>query len=152
MEKLDKDLQSRVWQRVQSREKMEMPQLGQENLRPMILEIRENQLAYQNLGHQMAGKDGEKLRRLQQESQKSLACLKGICAVRGEPVQIPQWNPGKEPVKRALMKCCHRERKLTLELEQMSTDPEYGPVYRQLSRQAAERWSGVLELLGGLEK
>ena len=152
MEKLDKDLQSRVWQRVQSREKMEMPRLGQENVRPLILEIRENQLAYQHLGRQMAGRDGERLRRLQQESQKSLTCLKGIGTVRGETIQIPQWNPGKEPVKRTLMKCGHRERKLASDLQQLSADPEYGPIYGQLSRQAVARWSEVLELLGGLEK
>ncbi len=152
MEKLDKELQTKVWQRVQSRDKLEMPQLGQENLKPLLLEARENQLVYQNLVHQVAGKDGEKLRRLQQENQKCVACLKGICGIRGEPVQAPQLNPGKEPPRRALMKCYHRERKLCSELERLYTDLEFGPVYGYLSRRAGERCAGVLELLGGLEK
>ena len=150
MEKLDKELQTKVWQRVQSRDKLEMPQLGRENLKPLILEGRENQQVYQNLIHQMAGKEGEKLRRLQQENQKCIACLKGICGIRGESVQVPQLNPGKEPPRRALMKCYHRERKLCSELERLSVDPEFGPVYGHLSRRAGERCVIVLELLGNL--
>lgn len=152
MEKLDKDLQNRVWQRVQSREKLEMPPLGQENLRPLILSLQENRQVYQNLSHQMPGKDGERIRRLQQECQKCITCMKGICCIRGEPVQVPQLNMGKEQPKRALMKCYHRERRLCADLDRMSADPEYGTVYSALSRQAKERCVAVLELLGELEK
>lgn len=152
MDKLDKDLQNRVWQRVQSREKVEMPPLRQENLRPLILTAQENALAYQNLSRQFQGKDGEKLRRLRQESQKCIACMKGICCARGEQAKVPQLNWEKEPAKRSLMKCCHRERRLWTELEQLSGDPEYGTVYASLSRRAGERYADVLELLGNLEK
>ena len=81
MEKLDKDLQNRVWQRVQSREKLEMPPLGQENLRPLILTVQENRQVYQNLSHQMPGKDGERIRRLQQECQKCITCKVMLSAV-----------------------------------------------------------------------
>lgn len=152
MEKLDKELQNRVWQRVQSREKLEMPQLGQENLKPQIMALQENHQAYHYLSRQMAAKDGEKIRRLQQETQKCIACLKGICFARGEPVQVPQLNIGKEPAKRVLMKCYHRERKLCAELDRLAADPEYGPVYGHLSRQAGKRCAEVLELLGDIEK
>jgi len=152
MEKLDKELQSRVWQRVQNREKLEMPLLGQENLKPLILAVQENRQVYQNLSRQMPGKEGEKLRRLQQENQKCISCMKGICGVRGEAVQVPQLNVGKEPPKRTLMKCYHRERKLCSELDRMSAEPEFGLVYGHLSRQARERCIAVLELLGDLEK
>ena len=152
MEKLDKELQARVWQRVQSREKLEMPPLGQENLRPLILAAQENAVAYQNLSRQFQGKDGEKLRRLQQESQKCIACMKGICRVRGEQVKVPQLNWEKEPAKRALMKCYHRERKLWNEWEQRSAEPEHGLVFGRLAQQAREHCVSIMEVLGDLEK
>ena len=152
MEKLDKELQTRVWQRVQSREKLEMPQLGQENLKPQILALQENHQTYHYLSRHMPAKDGEKLRRLQQETQRCIACMKGICYARGEPVQVPQLNIGKEPAKRTLMKCYHRERKICSEMERLASDPEFGPVYDRLSRRAGERCAAVLELLGELEK
>ena len=152
MENLDKELQTRVWQRVQSREKLEMPPLAQENLKPMLLAVQENRQVYQNLSHQIPGKDAERLRRLQQESQKCIFCMKGICCARGETVQVPQLNVGKEQPKRALMKCYHRERKLCSEMDRMSADPEYGLISGDLSRLARERCAAVLELLGELEK
>ena len=152
MEKLDKELQAKVWQRVQSREKLEMPRLGQENLKPLILTAQENLQAYHKLSRQMTGKDGEKLRKLGQEVQMCIACMKGISCIRGEPAQAPRLNPGKEPVKRLLMQCCHRERRLCSELDRLTEDPEFGPVYSRLSRQAGDRWVLVLELLGETEK
>ena len=152
MEKLDKELQQRVWQRVQNREKLEMPALEQENLRPLILSVQENVVAYQNLSRQFQGKDGEKLRRLQQESQKCIACMKGICRVRGEQVKVPQLNWEKEPAKRVLMKCYHRERKLWNEWEQRSMDPDHGLVFGRLAQQAREHCVSIMEVLGDLEK
>lgn len=151
MEKLDRELQSRVWQRVQSRERLEMPALGQENLKPLILTAQENYQTYQTLSRQMQGKDGEKLRRLQQESQKCIACMKGICRVRGEQVKVPQLTVEKEPPKRALMKCYHRERKLWSDWEQWAGEPEHGLVYGRLAQQAREHCVTIMEILGNLE-
>ena len=152
MEKLDKELQNRVWQRVQSREKLEMPSLEQTNLRPLILTAQENVAAYQNLSRQIPGKDGEKARRLWQESQKCIACMKGICRARGEQVKVPQLRAEKEPVKRALMKCYHRERKLWGEWEQRSGEAEHGLVFGRLAQQAREHCVTIMEILGNLEK
>ena len=152
MERLDKELQQRVWQRVQSREKTDLPLLEQENLRPLLLALQENGAAYQNLSRQLPGKEGEKARKLWQESQRCLACLKGICRIRGESVKLPQLPVQKEQVQRSLMKCYHRERNLWSEWEHRSGDGEYGPVYAQLARQARDRCASVMEILGNLEK
>ena len=143
MERLDKELQQRVWQRVQNREKVELPPLEQENLRPLMLAVQENGAAYQNLSRQLPGKEGEKARKLWQESQRCLTCLKGICRARGEGMKIPQLTAEKEPLQRSLMKCYHRERNLWSEWERRSGDSEYGPIYAQLARQARERCAAV---------
>lgn len=150
MEKLDKELQNRVWQRVQQRQLPDMPTLGRENLKPLILAAQENSQAYQDVSRRLPGEDSQKLRRLRKETQGAIACMKGICHVLGEPVKVPQLTPEKEPVKRTLMKCCHRERRLWAEWDQRGADPEFGPVYRQLARQAAEHWAALLELLGNM--
>lgn len=151
MEELDRDLQRRVWQRVQSREKIEMPQLRQDNLKPMILTAQENSVAYQNLSRQMTGKDSEKLKRLYQESQKCIACMKGICRLRGEQVKVPKLNSQKEPNRRALEKCYHRERRLWSDWEQREMDAEHGVVYGRLAQQAREHCVTIMEVLGNLE-
>ena len=70
---------------------------------------------------------------------------KGICRIRGEQVKVPQLQPAREPAKRMLEKCCHRERRLWEEAERRSVDPEYGPAYSRLARQAGERYAAVLE-------
>ena len=152
MERLDKDLQQRVWQRVQNREKVEMPLLEQENLRPLMLAIQENGAAYHNLSRLLPGNYGEKARKLWQESQRCMTCLKGVCKARGENIKIPQLPAEKEPVQRSLRKCFHRERNLWDEWEHRSGNSEYGMVYAQLARQARERCMTVMELLGSLEQ
>ena len=113
MNTYDPQKAARVWQRVQSREKLEMPSLEQANLRPLILMAQENGVAYQNLSRQMSGAAGEKARRLWMENQRCLACMKGICRARGEKVKVPQLTAEKESAQRSLMKCYHRERKLS---------------------------------------
>ena len=152
MENLDKELQSRVWQRVQNRAVPDMPPLGRENVKPLLLMLQENSQAYQQLGSRLPGPEAEKLRQLRQESQRCIRCMKGICRMAGETVQVPQLPMEKEPVKRTLMKCCRRERELWSACAQRADHPEYGIVYARLARQAGERYAGLLELLGDLER
>ena len=152
MENLDADLQRRVWQRVQNREKVEMPPLTRGNLRPGALVALENGAVYQNLSRRLPGREGEKLRKLWLDAENTVACVKGLGRLQGEPLKLPQLTPEKESAQRALMKCCHRERKLWNEWEQLTADGEYGPVYAQLARKARERCMVVLEVLGSLER
>ena len=151
MENLDRELQSRVWQRVQRREAPDMPPLGTENLKPLLLMLQENSQAYQQLASRLPGAEGEKLKQLRQESQKCIRCLKGIAFMAGEKVKVPQLPMEKEPVKKMLMKCCRRERELWNGFAQRAEQPEFGIVYAWLARQAGERYAALLELLGNLE-
>jgi len=151
MENLDRELQAKVWQRVQNRTAPDMPPLGKENVKPLLLMLQENSQAYQQLGGRLPGAEGEKMRQLRQESQRCIRCLLGICRLAGEKGKIPQPVPEKEPVKKMLMKCCRRERELWSACVQRADHPEYGIAYARLARQAGERYSGLLEVLGNLE-
>lgn len=151
MEKIDQALQSKVWQRVQNRDMPDLPALGKDNLKPLLLTAQENQQVYQTVSRQLPGKEGEKIRKLQMESRNCIACMKGICRIWGEPVKVPQLPVEKEPVKRALMKCYHRENKLRTEWEHRTTDPEYGAIYTHLAQRAREHCVAVMEVLGSLE-
>ena len=151
MENLDKELQAKVWQRVQNRTAPDMPLLGRENVKPLLLLLQENSQAYQQMGSRLPGPEGEKCRQLRQESQRCLRCLQGICRMAGEKVKIPQPVPEKETVKRMLMKCCRREWELWTACAQRADQAEYGPVYARLARQAGDRYAGVLELLGNMD-
>lgn len=151
MDELDQDLQKRVWQRVQRREEVEMPPLGRDNLRPWMTLAQENTAAYQNLHRQFSGKEAEQLRRLQQESQKCIACMKGICRLRRENVKQGNLPAVKEPPRKALEKCYHRERRLWEGYEQQATDPEHGIVFGRLALQAQEHCVTIMEILGRME-
>lgn len=151
MEQLDQELQKRVWERVQGREKADMPPLRQDNLKPWMMTAQENAAAYQQLARQMTGKHAEQLKKLEQETQKCIACMRGICRLRGEKVKVPALTAPKEPAQRTLEKCYHRERRLWEEAERRASDPEHGIIFGKLSRQAGERCAVLLEILGRME-
>ena len=151
MEQLDREMQKRVWQRVQSREPEQMPQLPMDNIKPLILTAQENLAAYQYLSGQMGQRYRDTLTHLQRETQKSIACMQGVCHMRGEQVKVPQIKAAREPGRRMLGKCYHRERKLWREWEQRISDPEHGVVFGQMANQSRERCGMIMELLGKLE-
>lgn len=148
MEKMDQELQKRVWQRVQNREGTGTPHPARENIRPWMMAAQENAAVYRQLSRQLSGRSAEQLRRLEQESMRGVACIKGLCRLRGENATLPPQKPGKEPVRRALEKCYYREHWLWEEAERRSYDPEYGPVFRQLTRQTGEHCAVLAEILG----
>ena len=88
MENLDRELQAKVWQRVQNRIPPDMPPLGKENVKPLLLLLQENSQAYQQLAGRLPGAEEEKLRQLRQESRKCIRCLKGIALLAGEKVKV----------------------------------------------------------------
>jgi hypothetical protein len=149
---LDREMQRRVWDRVQGREPVQMPSLKPGSLKPLLYPAQENSAVYQSLSHRLQGKDGEKCRRLHQESQKWIACIKGMCRLQGEAIKVPQLTAPKEPTRRALEKCYHREKHLWTEYENRSADPEHGVVFGRLAQQAREHCVTILEILGELEK
>ena len=147
MERMDAQLQRRVWERVLGT--AEQPR--QENWKGLLYPAQENALVYQNLSAQSGQHHGEKLRRLQQEQRRCIACIKGICRLRGEKVKTPVVQIPKEPARRALEKCYHREKRVWEACEHWSSDPDHGVVFGRLAQQAREHCVTILEILGEME-
>lgn len=157
MEKMDKAMENRVWQRVHSRRQepqtalVTQPQPRRESVKPWILTAQENSAAYRSLTLQLIGRQWEPLRRMEMESTKMVQCLRGICALQSETVKLtPLPNP-QDPPRRSLEKCFRRTRRLWEEMERRSGDEECGPVYRSLARRAEDHCVTLAELIGRLE-
>ena len=151
MEKLDRKMEERVWNRVQSRIMPDMPLLHRENLKLLILEAQENAVAYRTLALQLIGKPWESLKRLESESMRQVNALRGLSALQGEPVKLSPLPLQRDQPKRTLEKCFRRCRHLWEELDRRSADPEYGMVYRELRDLAGEQCAAAAELLGKLD-
>ena len=148
MEQVDKEMECRVWQRVQA--KPEQPP-HRDNLKPWILAAQENTAAFRNLSLQLIGKQWEGLRRLDTESSRMMHSLRGISALRGEPVKLTPMPAPRDTPRRCLEKSFHRSRRLWAEMESRSGDPEYGPVFRSLSRRAEDHCAALAEMIGRLD-
>ena len=148
MDHVDKEMETRVWQRVQARP-AETPK--RDNLKPWILAAQENTAAFRNLTLQLIGKQWEGLRRLETESSRMMHSLRGISALRGEPMKLTPMAAPKDGPRRCLEKSCHRSRRLWAEMESRCDDPDYGPVFRSLSRRAEDHCAALAEMIGRLE-
>ena len=151
MEQLDKAMESRVWQRVQSRQEPEAEPPRRENLKPWILASQENTAAYRSLSLQLIGRQWEGLRRLETESGRMTHSLRGICALRGEQIKLTPLPTPREAPRRCLEKCLRRTLRLHRELENCRSDPELGPVFASLAQKAGDHCAALTEMLGRLE-
>lgn len=151
MEKVDKQMERRVWQRVQSRPETPAPPTVRENLKPWILVAQENTAVFRSLQLQLIGKQWESLRRLELEAARVVHTLRGLCAMQGETVRLTPIPTPKELPRRALEKSFHRTRRLRDEMERRCTDPEYGVAFRSLTRKTEDHCAVLAELIGRLE-
>ena len=151
MEQVDKAMEGRVWQRVQAREESGNLQPRQDNLKPWILASQENTAAYRSLSLQLIGKQWEGLRRLETESSRITHSLRGICALRGEPVKLTPLPSPREAPRRSLEKSLRRSLRMHRELEIRCSDPELGPIFRSLLRRVEDHCAALAEMLGRLE-
>ena len=152
MEQLDREMQRRVWERVQSREPTQMPHLPREGVRHLLYPAMENMTAYRNLSRRLPGKTGEIMARQYREMRKDIACMKGICRLRGEPVKPLRVVLPQDPPRRMLEKCYHREKQFQEAFASRSEDTDYGGAFRKLADQSRNRSVQLLELLGEMGK
>ena len=152
MDKVDKSMENRVWQRVKGRsEGSDMPVLHRDNLKMLILTAQETTAALRDLQLQLIGKQWEGLRRLEQESMKLTQTLRGLCALRGEHMKLAPLTAPRDQPRRALEKSIHRSRRLWEEMDRRCDDPEYGMIYRGLRDRSSESCLALTELLVILE-
>ena len=151
MEHVDKAMENRVWQRVQSRQENQQELPRRDNLKPWILAAQENTAAYRSLSLQLIGKQWEGLRRLEGESSRMTQSLRGLCALRGEAVKLTPLPAPREAPRRCLEKALRRSLRMHQALEGQWADPEYGPVFRSLCRKIEDHCANLTEMLGRLE-
>ncbi len=148
MEIIDKAKAARVWQRVQGAA-AENPTHG---LQGLIAEEWADAAIYLSLSRRVQGNTAAILRKIGQEEQSHMACLKGIYALQGTGrPDIPAPPPvDKAPISVILRRCYGREMRCLAQYEARANDPEYGQVYARMAQQEREHCRLVLELLGSL--
>ena len=148
MEAIDKAKAARVWQRVQG-EAAANPTHG---LQAMIAEEWADAAIYLSLSRRIQGNAANILRKIGQEEQSHMACLKGIYALQGAGRPDIPAPPAvdKAPVSVILRRCYGREMRCLAHYESRASDPEYGQVYARMAQQEREHCRLILELLGSL--
>ena len=150
METYDKAKAARVWQRVQT-EAAANPAQG---LGGLIAEEWADAAVYLALSKRVQGNQSAVLRKMSQEEQAHMACLKGIYKLQnaGQP-DVPAPSPtDKAPVSTLLRRCYGREMRCLAQYESRSADPEYGQVFARMAQQEREHCRQILEILGKLQE
>lgn len=149
MEGYDKEKAARVWQRVQG-SVAEDPTRG---LQGMIAEEWADAAVYLSLSRRVQGNHSAILRKMGQEEQAHMACLKGIYTLQGTGrPEVPAPQPmEKAPVSVMLRRCYGREMRCLARYEARANDPEYGQIFARMAQQEREHCRQILELLGTLE-
>lgn len=148
METYDPEKAAQVWQRVRGGQTAETVR---DNLLPLIAGEMEAATIYLSLSRRLNSRESEVLRRLFEEEQSHVACLKGIYTLTtGNRPVIRNAPPAKEPPELTLRKCYGREMRCLAAYEERMNDREYGPVFARLAEQEREHCRLVLEILGNL--
>ncbi len=141
MERIDEELQARVWQRVCSREAEALPP----ELPCRMLSLAGDLAACYRA---LAAKRGGQFRSLHRQLQETRARLRTLQQFAGCREPETRRMPPKGDAQALLERCCHLERRLAEELEGRRSDPEWGPVFALMAQQARQRCLRVLALRG----
>ena len=139
-----------VWDRVKNTE----PSAGDA---PAILNLIEEELTdaatYLRLAKKLPPPQAAIARQLSQQEQSHAVCLKGIYSlITGRKALVPQPVISDDPPEIVLRRCYGREMRSLAQYESRQNDPQYGYVFRSLSRQEQEHCHKILEILGVLAK
>ena len=150
METYDKAKAARVWQRVQG-ETVANPMQG---LQGLIAEEWADAAMYLALSRRVQGNHSMLLKKMSQQEQSHMACLKGIFTLQGTGrPEIPAPQPiEKASITMLLRRCYGREMRCLSQYESRMGDPQYGHIFRTLARQEQEHCHMILEILGTLSK
>ncbi len=134
-----------VWQRVQGT----APAPALHRLPELITEQRLSAAAYLSLSRCFGGRESAMLRKMAEEAQTHIACLRGIHRMAtGEGCRVQTVPTPQEAPHIALRRCYGREMRCLAAYEAQSGDEEYGAVFSQLACQAREHCKNILFLTG----
>ena len=148
METIDRAKAARVWQRVQG-DAAANPTRG---LQGLIAEEWTDAALYLSLSRRVQGNAAMILKKMGQEEQSHMACLKGIYTLQetGRPNVPTPPPPDNAPVSTMLRRCYGREMRCLAQYEARANDPEYGQIFARMAQQEREHCRLILELLGSL--
>jgi len=148
METYDKAKAARVWQRVQQ----QAPPAPTQGLQGLIAEEWSDASVYLSLSRRVTGNHSAILKKMSQEEQAHMACLKGIYTLQGSGrPEIPAPPPlDKASVSTLLRRCYGREMRCLAQYESRADDPEYGQIFARMAQQEREHCRLLLELLGSV--
>ena len=138
----------RVWQRVQGN----APAPDYHWIPEMIAEEKAGGGIYLHLSHHFCGRDGAMLRKMFEEEQSHISCLRGIYRlITGERCQVHTAPIAPEDPTIALRRCYGREMRCLATYEAHCADPEYGPIFALLAKEEREHCKNILHLIGKLD-
>lgn len=150
METYDPQKAARVWQRVRQTDQMPARPENSELL-SMIEEAWKDAGVYLYLSQRYQRNQSAALRRMHEQQQSHVACLKGIYTLLNgtrPTLHIPMPPPPQEPPEVVLRRCYGREMRSLARYEARAADPEYGQVFARMAQQEREHCRMILELLG----
>lgn len=150
MQSIDPAKAERVWQRVKGDTPPASPEIG---LTELIAQEWTDGAVYLQLARRFQGKDSAILRKMHEEEQAHMACLKGIYTlITGRRPTVKAVPPAQGDPEQILRRAYGREMQSLARYEARSGDPEYGQVFARMAQQEREHCRMILELLGRLNK
>ncbi len=149
METYDKQKAARVWQRVQNA----APEDPVRGLAGMIAEEWADAAMYLTLSQRVQGRASSVLKKMGQEEQTHMACLKGMYTMlgAGRPDIPAPHSPERVPIGVLLRRCYGREMRALAQYEARASDPEYGQIFARMAQQERDHCRQILEILGSLK-
>lgn len=143
MKKTDKERQ--VWQRVLSPAQSQ----AEADWQQLLNQAAQSVGAYRHLMTVLPQEHRPTAGRLYQEGLETLACLKGLCRLQGQhPGKIQPIPVSRGTVDQVLTQAYHRSRRAAAEYTARWGEPEWGSVYRELSRREENHCMLLAQLMG----
>ena len=153
MDHVDNEVVQRVWQRVKSPQlPVQTPNPRPKSLEERILEEWQTGQRYMLLQSTPEFRANPELKRLWEQKQDQLACLKGIYRLSANAsCKVPVVPPKSEPAPVLLRKCYGSLLRCCGFYGSATADREFGDVYRQLAEQDRQQCYRILTFLGGFK-
>ena len=149
MDTIDKAKEARVWERVRGETGQAPREAG---LPELIAREWEASTTYLQLSRRLQGRQNALLRKLFQQEQAHMTCLKGLYTlITGEKPRVAGVPPVDDAPQKVLRRCYGRQMQCLAQYEQRSGDPECGHIFARLAEQEREHCHILLELLGSLK-
>ena len=149
MDTIDEAKAARVWERVRGETAQAPREIG---LPELIAKEWEAATTYLQLSRRFQGRQNALLRKLFQQEQTHMTCLKGLYTlITGNKPKVAGVRPMNDEPQRVLRRCYGRQMQCLAQYEQRSSDPECGHIFVRLAEQEREHCRILLELIGSLK-